>query len=59
MGTGEKGRGIEMKAPAAIKAAKRAVMVVPSRARLFVERVTWCSIMGRRVTRFFPLVKRV
>jgi hypothetical protein len=39
-GTGEKGRGIEIKVPAAVRAAKRATRVVPVMAFLFAERET-------------------
>jgi hypothetical protein len=40
MGTGEKGRGIETKAPAEVRAAKRATMVVWVMALRFVLRAS-------------------
>jgi hypothetical protein len=43
-GTGEKGRGIEIKVPAAVRAAKRAMRVVRVIALLFEERETLFAI---------------
>jgi hypothetical protein len=44
MGTGEKGKGIEIKVPAAVRAAKRATKVVLVRAFRFAERALFFSI---------------
>jgi hypothetical protein len=45
MGTGEKGRGMEIKVPAEINAAKRAVKVIRMIALLLPETETLLSLM--------------
>jgi hypothetical protein len=51
MGTGEKGRGIDIKVPAAVSAAKRAVRVTPIMAFLPEKTVTLSFIIARIIAK--------